>query len=321
MAQEILIANEAKNTQKCGICGKRKIVTDEESGELVCRTCGYVLIERVEDSGPEHRNFLDGEDRSRTGSATLLSRHDRGLATVINPINTDATGKRLHSTMMHTMGRLRLWDARSQAQKSSDRNLRKAFDELGRLRDKLGLSEAIIEKTAYIYRKAINKKIVKGRSISALLVASLYAACRETNTPRTLKHIQKASNVQRKQITKCYRKLVEVLDLKFPPINTVQCILPIANKLGISEKTKRYAIQLLQECQKKVDLSGKNPIGLAAAVIYLACVKMGENFTQRKIAKAANITEVTIRIRGAEIKKALNLSNTLEVTSEKGIQT
>lgn len=317
MIQEIVIT-QVKNIQKCAMCGKRKIVTDEESGELVCRMCGYVLTERMEDSGPEHRNFQDGEDRSRTGSATSLSRHDRGLATIINPVNKDATGKRLQSSMMHTMDRLRLWDSRSQSHKATDRNLRQAFDELRRLKDKLGLSEAIIEKTAYIYRKAIDKKIIKGRSISALLAASLYAACRDTETLRTLVQVQKASNIQRKQITKCYRKLVEVLDLKFPVVNTVNCIPPIANKLGMSEKTKRYAIQLLDDYQKKINLSGKNPIGIAASVLYLACIKTGEYFSQKQIAKAASITEVTIRVRGAEIKKILSLSAQLEKSEQSG---
>jgi transcription initiation factor TFIIIB Brf1 subunit/transcription initiation factor TFIIB len=37
---------------------------------------------------------------------------------------------------------------------------------------------AKMKKSAYIYRKALDKRIIKGRSICAMMVASIYAACR-----------------------------------------------------------------------------------------------------------------------------------------------
>ena len=294
---------------RCQRCNSGKKVTDSESGEIFCGSCGYVISERIEDYGPEHRNFMDGEDRSRAGAATSLSRHDRGLATIINPSNTDATGKPLSSSMKTTLGRLRIWDSRSQAHKSSDRNFRQAFNELYKLKDKLALSEATVEKTAYIYRKSVDKNLSRGRSIPSLLGASLYAACRESETPRTLRDIERALNVKRKELAKCYRVLVEKLDLKMPVVSSVFCIARIANKIGISEKSKRLAMKILNDYEQKGESAGKSPTGLAATALYLACVKSGESFSQRDIAKAANITEVTIRNRGAAIRKTLNLTN------------
>lgn len=289
---------------KCPRCSKGKRLTDNETGEIVCGSCGYVISEKIEDLGPEHRNFADGSvDRRRTGAGTSLSRHDMGLATIINPANTDATGKALTSSMKYAINRLRIWDARSQAHKSSDRNFRLAFAELEKLQDKLGLSDSIIEKTAYIYRKAIAKNIVRGRSISALLGASLYAACREAETPRTLKDIEEAGNIKRKELAKCFRVLVEKLDLRIPVVNCAQCVARIASNLGVHEKTKRMALTILKDYEQTGDVSGKSPTGLAATALYLACVKMGEYISQKEVAKAANITEVTIRNRSAAIKK------------------
>lgn len=291
----------------CKRCGKGRKVTDVQSGEIVCSNCGYVISERIEDSGPEHRNFMDGQDQSRTGAGTSLSRHDRGLATIINPSNKDASGKPLSSAMKTTLGRLRVWDSRSQAHKSSDRNLKIAFNELSKLKDKLGLSESTIEKTAYIYRKALEKKLARGRSIQSLLGAALFAACRESETPRTIKDIEQVSNVKRKELAKCYRVLVEKLDLKIPVISSIQCIARIANQLGISEKSKRLAVKILKDYEQSGNVAGKSPTGLAATALYLACVNNGEHFSQKNIAGASTITEVTIRNRAADIRRVLNL--------------
>jgi len=291
----------------CNRCGSGKKVTDAESGEIVCSSCGFVMSERIEDSGPEHRNFMDGQDTSRTGTATSLSRHDMGLATIINPYNQDASGKPLSSSMKTILGRLRIWDSRSQAHKSSDRNFRVAFNELYKLKDKLGLSDSIIEKTAYIYRKAVEKNLVRGRSISALLGASLFAACRESETPRTLKDIEQVSAVKRKELAKCYRIIVEKLDLRMPVVSSIQCVARISNKIGISEKSKRLAVKILKDYEQSGNVAGKSPTGLAAAALYLACVNTGEHFSQKNIAGASTITEVTIRNRAADIRKKLNL--------------
>ncbi len=296
---------------RCNRCGRASKVTDTESGEIFCSSCGYVMSEKIEDLGPEHRNFMDGQDTSRTGAGSSLSRHDMGLATIINPFNKDASGKPLSSAMKTTLGRLRIWDSRSQAHKSSDRNFRFAFNELSKLKDKLGLSESTVEKTAYIYRKAVDKNIIRGRSIPSLLGASIYAACRESETPRTLKDIERVSNVKRKELAKCYRVLIEKLDLRIPVVSPVYCIARIANKIGISEKSKRLAVKILNDYAKSGDAAGKSPTGLAATALYLACVNMGEHYSQKNIAGASTITEVTIRNRSADIRKKLNLDDKL----------
>ena len=83
---------------------------------------------------------------------TSLARHDMGLYTMIGRGHKDARGQVLDASMRSTMGRLRTWDLRTQG--SANRNLRTAFNQLNILKDKLGLPDAIIEKTAYTYRKA-----------------------------------------------------------------------------------------------------------------------------------------------------------------------
>jgi len=289
--------------ERCPRCWKSSTITDFETGEIFCGDCGFVLSERVEDSGPEWRSFLDDKtNKGRTGSGASLAKHDQGLSTIISPINKDASGKPLSALMKKTLKRLRTWDSRSQVHTPVDRNLIQAFNELSRLKDKLAISDTVIERAAYIYRKVIENKLVRGRSISAMIASALYAACRDTETPRTLNDVAEASNIKRKEIARCYRLLYRELDLKMPVVDPIHCVARISSRLEITEKTKRYAVKVLKTSQEHEESAGKDPMGLAAAALYLSCVKNGEEMTQRDIAEASNVTEVTIRNRSKSLK-------------------
>jgi len=289
--------------QRCPRCGKNTIIADMEIAELICGRCGYVVSERLEDSGPEWRSFTDDKtNKARTGVGTSLTIHDYGLATIINPINRDSVGKPLSYSMKKALKRLRVWDSRSQAKAPIDRNLRHAFSELGIMKDKLALSDAVIEKTAYIYRKALEKNLVRGRSITALIAASLYAACRDTETPRTLNDIAAAINIGRKDLALCYRILVKELDLKMPVVDSVQYVARIASKVELSEKIKRYAVKILKKAKQNEISAGKDPMGLAASALYISTVRLRVNCSQRIIAQASGVTEVTIRNRCKDLK-------------------
>ena len=294
---------------RCPRCGKGTLVTDTNTGENFCGKCGYVLTDQSMESGPEWRSFSkeEHEGRSRTGVPTSLAMHDMGLATIIGPTDRDATGKPLSASMRSTIERLRTWDSRSQVHEPIDRNFRQAFSELDRLKDKLAVGDAVIEKAAYIYRKALDKGLVRGRSISALIAASLYAACRDTETPRTLKDVGHSSNIKRKDIARCYRLLLRELGLRMPVVDPIKCIARIASKAGLSEKTKREATKILKTAEEIKISAGKDPMGLAAAALYVACVTNGENKTQRDVAEAAGVTEVTIRNRYKGLKISLSL--------------
>ncbi|KKL03873.1 hypothetical protein LCGC14_2621760, partial [marine sediment metagenome] len=255
--------------QKCPSCGKRKIVTDDTSGELFCAYCGFVINEKLEDTGAEWRTFSNEESsRTRVGAGTSLTMHDMGLSTIIGKANKDSTGKPLSGSMKSSIERLRTWDSRTQAHSSADRNLRQALNEMDKLKDKLALGDAVIEKAAYIYRKALEKGLVRGRSISALIASALYAACRDTETPRTLKDIGNSSNIKRKDIARCYRLLLRELGLKMPVVDPIKCVARIASKAGLSEKTKRDATKILRTAEEIKISAGKDPMGLAAAALY-----------------------------------------------------
>jgi transcription initiation factor TFIIB len=294
---------------KCPRCGKGPMVVDNAGGELVCSSCGFVVKEKIEETGPEWRAFSKDEkdDRSRGGIPTSIAMHDMGLATVIGSVNKDASGKSLSGSMKATVDRLRTWDSRSQVHEPMDRNLRQAFSELDRLSDKLSVSDAVVEKAAYIYRKALERGLVRGRSISAIIAASLYAACRDRETPRTLKDLAVVSNVKKKDIARCYRLLLKEMDIKMPVVDPTKCVSRIASRAQLSERTKRRALEILKKAEEARISAGKDPMGLAAAALYVSCTLEGEDKTQRDVAEAAGVTEVTIRNRYKGLRSALGI--------------
>ena len=292
---------------KCPACGVKKILTDQNTGELFCGKCGLVISDKITDTSAEWRSFQKegGADPTRTGAPTSLTMHDRGLSTVIGAVNKDASGKPLSTSMKSTIERLRTWDSRSQAQTSADRNLRQALNEMNKLKDKLALTDTVIEKAAYIYRKALEKKLVRGRSIQGLVAACLYAACRNTETPRTLQDIAKGMDIKKKDIARCYRLVFRELELKMPVVDPVKGVSRIASIAGLTEKTKRKAIQILNQAKDTGLAAGKDPMGIAAAALYLACISTGEIKSQKEISIASGITEVTIRNRCAGLRTML----------------
>ncbi|WP_455364290.1 transcription initiation factor IIB, partial [[Eubacterium] cellulosolvens] len=202
--------------------------------------------------------------------------------------------------------RLRKWQIRTRVNSSIDRNLAQAMAELDRLTDKIHVPSPIKEKAAIIYRKALDNGLVRGRSIAAIAAASLYAACRSTETPRTLKEIAAASRIRKKDVARCYRLLLRDLEMRMPVEDPTKCISKISSRVDVSMQTQRRALDILREAKKIGIVAGKDPMGLAAAALYVACVLEGEKKTQKEIAEVANVTEVTVRNRYKNLKETLN---------------
>jgi transcription initiation factor TFIIB len=268
-----------------------------------------VSSDKIQETRAEWRSFeSEGIDRVRTGSPTSLAQHDMGLSTMIGNENKDSTGRQLDASVSKTIQRLRTWDFRSKSQSTTHRGLIRAFSQLGGLKNKLGLSDVVIEKTAYLYRKAQEKSLVRGRSTSSILAAAVYASCRELGVSRTLRDIAVGTDVKRKDISRSYRILVLELDIKVPLVDPMKCIGKIANLAGISERTKRLAMKTMSDLVKMEVSAGKLPMGLAATVLYMSCLTNGENKTQKDIADVAGVTEVTIRNRFKDLKNRLDLN-------------
>jgi len=298
-----------RKVDKCIECGSTSLIHDYDTGETACGNCGLVLHEQMIDKGPEWRAFTqeEKESRSRVGMPTSYSVYDKGLSTTMGRVDRDAFGRKLPLETRLQMWRLRKWQIRSRVHSSVERNLAQAMNELNSFSDKLSTHGSIKENAALIYRKALGKDLIRGRSIAAIVAASLYAACRSSETPRTLREIAEASLVNKKDVARCYRLLLRELDIQMPIADPITYISKIGEKAGISGQTQGFALNILREAKKKRVASGKDPMGLAAASLYIACLQVNEKKTQKDIAEAAAVTEVTIRNRYKSLKHQLGL--------------
>lgn len=292
---------------RCNRCGKESIIHDKSQGEIFCESCGFVIDEKINDLNYDSISFEDGKDNRRTGTPMSMSVHDFGLSTMISVINKDAKGNSISPLTNATIRRIRILDQRSQLHKNIDINYKIAFDMLQRIQDKICVSNHVKELAAYIYRKAVERKITQGRSINAVIAASMYAACRNTQTLRTLKDISEVTDIKPKKISQSYRAIVKQLDVKIPVVNQVQCLSKISNNLGVSEKTKYLAMEILQKAADRKILAGRDPVGISAAVLYYACLIKKETFTQTQVAEASRVTVVTVRNRFHEIRKIIHI--------------
>lgn len=288
----------------CSNCGNDHIISDFDSGEEICASCGLVISSNQINTGPEWRafNVQESKSRSRTGLGLTYSLYDKGLSTVFRG-DKDANGNQLNDETRMMMSRLRRYDNRSKFDETWRRNLSIAMAELDRMSTVLHIPPTLKEKSAVLYRKALKKDLIRGRSIDSFVAACIYAACRMSEVPRPLKDITRASTRDHSEVARTYRLLIREMELKMPLDSPLKFIPGIASKLKVGRNTEQMAIDILRRAQKRNGLSGKDPRGLAAAALYMASNENGEKRIQKAVAMAAGTTEVTLRnrLRGIQV--------------------
>ncbi|MBA7502292.1 hypothetical protein ES706_00876 [subsurface metagenome] len=300
---------KSEKRKKCPECGSPKFVRVYERAELVCAECGFIVHDKIMDMGPEWRAF-DQEQRDRrgrVGAPMTFTIHDKGLSTMIDWRDRDSHGKDLTPKRRAQIYRLRKWQRRIRVSDATERNLAFALSEVDRMSSHLGLPRNVREAAAVIYRRAVEERLIRGRSIEGVAAAALYAACRECKVPRTLDEIAEVSRVSKKEIGRSYRFISRELLIHLRPTSPIDYIPRFGSELGLSGEVQSKAIELLKDAAKKGLTSGRGPTGVAAAAIYIASVQCGERRTQRDVADVARVTEVTVRNRYKELCEKLRL--------------
>lgn len=293
----------------CPECGSTHLVWDYEKGELYCADCGSVIEDSFIDQGPEWRAFDKEQEasRARTGAPMTFLSHDKGLATEISWSNKDSYGKRIPHKNRAQIYRVRKWHQRIRVSNAAERNLSVALQELNNVSSRMGLPKDVRETAAIIYRKAVEKNLIRGRSIESIVAASIYAACRKVGMPRTLDEVAKASELNKKKIGRAYRHLTKELNLNLKPTTANSYINQFCSKLKLDKNVATRAEDVVRRATEAGITSGKGPTGVAAAAIYIAANMENQPRTQKEIADVAGVTEVTIRNRYKEISSALNM--------------
>lgn len=294
----------------CPECGAKTSIEISRTGDVVCPKCGLVVSERQINPGAEWRAFTSYEQktRSRIGGPVRYAYADKGLSTMIGWGNKYPTNGKFSPERRAELARMRKWQIRSRVHGSIYRNLSQALSEISRLSSQMGLKKGVMELAAMLYRKLVVKKLVKRQSINALAAATIYAAVRLRKLPRSLKEISKHTNLDWKVIGRHYRLLVRKLHLRMPVPNPMNYVPKLLIELDLPSEMQEKVLEVLQEAKDHRGLiTGRDPRGLAAGAIYIASILTENRVTQREIAFAAGVTEVTVRNRYQELVRELQI--------------
>ncbi|HEY7587237.1 MAG TPA: TFIIB-type zinc ribbon-containing protein [Thermoplasmata archaeon] len=293
---EPLVVEEERT---CPECGSEHIIRDYARGELVCDACGLVINGTAIDEGPEWAAYsVEESDRlARTGAPRSYVAGSSGLTTVIPLSNKDARGNTIPLREREKFYRMRKLQRHSGHSRPGERSLPETIRALDRVASLMGLPKPVKDEAGYICKKALEKGLVRGRSIEGVVAAAVYAACRIDGVPRTLDELQQTTGVRKKAIGKAYGALLRTLILRVPPSHPTDYVSRFCSKLALSNAVQTEALRILKELEKVERSMSLSPSGTAAAAIYLASLSCGERRPQKAIAKVAGVSEVTLRNR------------------------
>jgi len=287
--------------EMCPECGGSSLVHDKSTAEVVCTSCGFVITAKLQDRGPEWRAFTPEQQakKVRVGAPSTFAIHDKGLSTNIE--KRDIRG--YPSEKRAQLHRLRRWQRRTRFSGYSERNLALALTEMHRVAESLELPKNVLETAAIMYRKAIKKRLTRGRSVRGMTVATLYLACRRCKLLRTIEELSQAVGIRVIEVARYYRLLIRDLGFFVSPQKANNYIAKFCTELGLSGEIEGIAYDILQVVKELKLTYGRAAKGIAAAACYIASKMSRDYRTQREVAEVARITEVTLRNRYKEFMR------------------
>lgn len=293
------LESETARPETCPECGGD---ISASGVETTCGECGLVVSEDRIDRGPEWRTFSheDRQNRRRTGPARTVMRHDRGLSTRIGR-GRDAKGNTLSGKTQRRFSRLRTQQKQTKIESKQDRNRAYAFTDVRRVTGALGLPKTVAEQACTLLDDAFDENEVLGRDLDGFVGAAVYAACRMQELGRTYEEIASVARADPATISGTYRVLNTYFELAVAPPTPDLYLGRVASEVSVSTEKRLLAEDLLGEIDQQT-IQGRNPAGVAAAVLYLVDQQVGEQvLTQSELAEAAHVTPMTVR----EVRDAL----------------
>jgi len=175
--------------------------------------------------------------------------------------------------------------------------------EVDRLAGSLSLPESVRNDSEKISDNVVALNVVGRRSPLVIAASSLYTACRESHTPITLKDLATVTDSNPREIGRCYRSIISRMNIAPPNLSGETYATRVAGTVNASSEATQLSLQLVKSSIEH-GLGGRNPMTLAAAAVYLACLITGEDSRQSDVADAAGVSEVSVR----ECVKAMRLA-------------
>ncbi len=272
---------------------------DDVRGELVCDSCGLVILEGALDEKPDWSAYSAEENvrLSHVGPRRNYLAGGAGLTTMIPMALRDARGKAIPAHSRQKFYRMRRLQRNLGSWKPGERSLPLMTRTLYRITAQLDLPLPVRDEASLICRKAMDQGLLHGRSVQTIAAAAVYAACRIGRVPRTLDELARVAQVRRKTIAQTYNALLQEFPMPIPPAHAADYVERFCSELGLSNRAQVEALHILSAVEEANNCPSLSPPGTAAAAIYVASLRCGERKAQRRIAKVAGVSEVTLRNR------------------------
>lgn len=274
----------------CPSCGSSSLFFDPVRSELVCDRCGLVLGTQPVDPGPDWSPFK--EDSAHAGPPETVMLPDGGLGSTMGAGGRDASGRSLSTREAARFGRLRRV-ARWSRLRGTERSLSGALIRVTRLSSQLDLPPDFRERAAVILRKALRADLARGRSMDALVAASVYLATRALGAPRSLQEIADAGDVTVHRLAAMAKLIAREAKVTTPPPKPVDFVSRFASELGLSPEVTERTFGLLADHSDAIEMAP--PLGVTAGALYLAGEIEGEKLKQSDVSQVAGVSEVTLR--------------------------
>ncbi|MBW2995925.1 hypothetical protein KY332_01360 [Candidatus Woesearchaeota archaeon] len=287
---------------KCPECGDGKFFANKKKGEVICKSCGFVIDDSMVDFGRDRA--FDTEDfikKSRTG-APFDPRVANGLMT---EVGSNADLKNLSKKQRQLMNRIRQKNRWTSS--ALEHNLNTNLANLKLVASQLKVPDTIEKEAARIYRECAEKGVTRARANDSIIAAVVYLASKLHGMPKTLTEVAQASKLDKFDIARTYKMVIRRLNIKVMQSNPIDFIARFASELNLGAQVQTKAVKLLERVQKDGMDSGKSPTSLAATTLYIAALTNKTKVTQKAIAETAGITETTLRQRTKEMLKKLGI--------------
>ncbi len=293
--------------KKCPECGGDSFFTDRDRGEIICKSCSFVLEEAMPDFGRD--SFADSEDaekKSRSG-APFDPRIVNNLSTEVGNYSDISRLPKKAQQLMHRIKKKNRW-----VSSSIEHNLNNSLTTLKLLAAQLKMPEYSEKEAARVYRECVERGITIARPAENVIAGCIYISCRIYGLPKTLNEVSDKTHIGKKVLGKMYKLITRKLNINIKPLSPVDFISRFAGHLNITAKSETKACKMYEQFVKKELTSGKSPVSMAATCLYLSAMMNEEKVTQQRMAETSGITETTLRIRCKEMIKALKLEKSFK---------
>ena len=252
-------------------CGTNpRPVTDQMTGETACGKCGKVLVTRTENDQLEaHSSFIGNNVSSTKISGNARMKRASQMAN-----NVDHTGINASSMIMACCA-------------------------------KLGLPTVIKASSISFFNK--HRINLRGRNTNTMVAAVIYISCRENAVSRSMAEICDVLNADVKATRKAFKAIHNARGVPLPVQTSNGFVTRLASDLGMSEKMTRKALDLLSRTNEAGIMVGRHPVLLAACVLYIVSFDNDLGISQNKVADAAGITAVGLRLPTKKIRRTLGI--------------